>query len=218
VTVGKEIAFALARHRSAKDCPLSELIGFIAAVCTIAVTAGGAYTWLRGHALIVRVHDPNKNVEQDSLSVIDVADAMKRMAEDAERYQPDYIVGINRGGAIVGGWLAKQLQMEAPILLIVNADKPQDRRVVARLGRGGQLTGKIYLVDDAQRKGEHMREAVAYLNDKHPGLEIRRAVVLQMDVTHQGPESVAFRATRSEFRGFLTTNGSVALPWDPQRI
>jgi len=193
---------------------LPELIGFIAAICTIAVTAGGAYTWIRGHAFIVRVHDPHKNVEQDNLSVIDVARAMKGMAEDAGRYKPDYIVGINRGGAIVGGWLAKQLQMEAPILLTVNADEPQGRRVVARLGRSGQLAGKIYLVDDAQRKGEHMREAMAYLNARHPGVEIRRAVVLQMDLSHQGPEAVAFRATRSEFVGFLTTNGNVALPWD----
>jgi hypoxanthine phosphoribosyltransferase len=193
---------------------LPELIGFIAALCTIAVTAGGAYTWVRGHALIVRVHDPHKNVEQDSLSVIDVARAMKQMAEDARLYRPDYIVGINRGGAIVGGWLAKQLQMEAPVLLLVNADQPPGRRVEARLGRSGQLAGKIYLVDDAQRKGEHMREAVTYLNAKHPGVEIRRAVVLQMQVQHQGPETVAFRATRSEFAGFLTANGNVALPWD----
>jgi hypothetical protein len=60
---------------------LSELIGFIAALCTIAVAAGSTYTWLRGHALIVRVHDPQKNVEQDNLSVIDIARAMKRMAK-----------------------------------------------------------------------------------------------------------------------------------------
>ena len=59
-----------------------------------------------------------------------------------------------------------------------------------------------------------MREAVAYLSSKHSGVVIRRAVVLQMDVTHQGLEAVAFRATRSEFVGFLTTNGSITLPWD----
>jgi hypoxanthine phosphoribosyltransferase len=193
---------------------LPALIGFIAAVCTIAATAGGGYTWLRGHALIVKVHDPQKNIERDSLSVIDVERAMKRMTEDAERYKPDHIVGINRGGAIVGGWLAKQLQMEAPILLIVNSDPPPARRVTVRLGRNGQLTGKIYLVDDAQRKGEHMREAVDYLTSKNSGVAIRRAVILQMDVTHQGPENVAFRAPRSEFVGFLTTDGSIALPWD----
>jgi hypoxanthine phosphoribosyltransferase len=193
---------------------LSALIGFIAAVCTIAVTAGGALTWLKGHALIVRVHDPSKNVERDNLSVIDVSRAMKRMVEDARNYQPNYIVGINRGGAIVGGWLAKKLQMEAPILLTVNSDEPKGRRVVARLERSSLLIGKIYLVDDAQRKGEHMREASAYLNNKHPGVEIRRAVLLQMDVPHQGPESVAFRGTRSEFVGYSTTNGSVVLPWD----
>jgi hypoxanthine phosphoribosyltransferase len=209
-----EIALVLAPRSSAKDCPVSGLIGFIAAVCTIAAAAGGVFAWLRGHALIVRVHDPQKNIERDNLSVIDVARAMKRMAEDANRYKPDHIVGINRGGAIVGGWLAKQLQMEVPILLVVNSDEPQGRRVAPRLGRNGQLAGRIYLVDDAQRKGEHMREAFAYLSSKHPGVEIRRAILLQMDVPHQGPEAVAFRATPSEFVGYSTTNGSVVLPWD----
>ena len=193
---------------------MPELIGLIAAVCTILAAGGGVFAWLRSHALILRVHDPDKNIERGNLSVIDVARAMKRMAEDASRYRPDYIVGINRGGAIVGGWLAKQIGLETPILMVVNSDEPQGRRVAVRLGRNGQLAGRIYLVDDAQRKGEHMREAFAYLTSKHPGVEIRRAVLLQMDVPHQGPEAVAFRATRSEFVGYSTTNGSIILPWD----
>ena len=199
-------------HR--KGIQLSALIGLIAAICTLVVTVLGILAWLRGHSLVVRVHDPKESVERDNLSVIDVSRAMTRMTEDARSYRPDCIVGINRGGAIVGGWLAKQLQLETPILLIVNSDEPQGRRVTPRLGRNGQLVGRIYLVDDAQRKGEHMREALAYLVSKYPGVEIRRAVLLQMNVPHQGPESVTFRATQSEFVGFSTTNGSVVLPWD----
>ncbi len=77
-----------------------------------------------------------------------------------------------------------------------------------------RLTGKVYLVDDAQRKGEHMRESVKYIRSNYPNVEIRTAVVLQMDVPHTGPEVVTFKASPCDFRGFFTSNARVALPWD----
>ncbi len=59
-----------------------------------------------------------------------------------------------------------------------------------------------------------MREAAQYFITKYPGVQVRRAVLLQMSVPHQGPESVAFRGTRSEFNGFMTRDANVILPWD----
>ena len=77
-----------------------------------------------------------------------------------------------------------------------------------------QVAGKVYLVDDAQRKGEHMREAVQYIRSHYPQVEIRRAVLLQMDVPHTGPELVTFKATPCDFQGFSTSSARVLLPWD----
>lgn len=139
---------------------------------------------------------------------------MQRIVDDARRYNAEQIIAINRGGAIVGGWLAKSLGLKAPIVLIVNSDEPPDRRVMPQMDGQAQLAGKIYLVDDAQRKGEHMREAVQYIRSHHPKVEIRRAVLLQMDVPHTGPELVTFKATPCDFQGFSTSNARVSLPWD----
>lgn len=193
---------------------LAWVIGVVSGLCTIAVTAAGIYTWVRTHALIIRIHDPVKTIQGSNLSTVDVQRAMKRMAEDARNYRPDHIVGINRGGAIVGGWLAKQLEREAPVIFIVNSDEPAGRRVIPQLSRSVTLSGRVYLVDDAQRKGEHMREATDYLRTKYQGIQVRRAVLLQMSVPHKGPESVAFRGTQSEFNGFTTRDANVVLPWD----
>jgi hypothetical protein len=190
------------------------LIGVISGLCTIAIATFGIYAWVRNHALIIRVHDPMKTVQGGSISIVDVERAMQRMVQDAQDYQPSHIVGINRGGAIVGGWLSKQLGREAPIIMIVNSDEPPGKRVTPHLSRNDTLSGRVYLVDDAQRKGEHMREAAQYLMTKYPGVQVRRAVLLQMNVPHQGPESVAFRGTRSEFNGFMTRDVNVTLPWD----
>ena len=193
---------------------LTGLIGVVAGLCTIIVTIAGLYAWVRTHSLIIRIHDPMKAVQGNSLSVVDVQHAMQRMLEDARQYQPDCIVGINRGGAIVGGWLAKQLGAEVPTIVIVNSDEPAGKRVLPQFSRNTAISGKIYLVDDAQRKGEHMREARDFLTSKYPNVQVRRAVLLQMSVPHKGPEAKAFRGTRSEFNGFFTHDSNVVLPWD----
>jgi hypoxanthine phosphoribosyltransferase len=193
---------------------LTGLIGVISSLCTIAVTFAGVYAWVRTHALIIRIHDHNKAIQGSNLSIVDVQRAMQRMVEDARQYQPDCIVGINRGGAIVGGWLAKQLGAKVPVIVIANSDEPPGKRVIPQFSQDAALSGKIYLVDDAQRKGEHMREASDYLTAKYPNIQVRRAVLLQMSIPHPGFEAKAFRATRSEFNGFFTHDANVVLPWD----
>jgi hypothetical protein len=197
-----------------EDSSVAGLIGVISGLCTIAVALLGIYAWIRSHALIVRIHDPAKPVESGDLSILDILRAMQRIADDARRYNAEQIVAINRGGAIVGGWLAKRLGLEAPIIFVVNSDEPPERRVIPQMNSQVQLAGKVYLVDDAQRKGEHMREAVQYIRSHYPQVEIRRAVLLQMDVPHTGPEIVAFKANPCDFKGFFTSSAKVALPWD----
>jgi hypoxanthine phosphoribosyltransferase len=162
----------------------------------------------------VRVHSPAGLVRADKLSIVDVERAMERMTDDAREFRPSHIAGINRGGAIIGGWLAKQLELEAPTLLIVNSDQYSGRRVTPCLSEAGKLAGRIYLVDDAQRKGEHMREAVSFLTSLQAVTDIRRAVMLQMHVPHQGPEAQAFRLSAADFAGFTTKDSTVTLPWD----
>lgn len=195
---------------------LAGLVGVISGLCTIAVSCTAIYAWLRGHALVIRVHDPAKPVKKNDLSILDVYRAMQRLVADARTYAPDHIVAINRGGAIVGGWLAKRLSLQAPIIYVVNSDEPPGKRVTPQSARPAGLSGKIYLVDDAQRKGEHMREATNYLRLKNADTQVRRAVLLQMTVPHTGPESVTFRATQCDFAGFVTSDATVVLPWDKE--
>lgn len=195
---------------------LDELIGVVAGLITIAVTGGSIWAWVRSHTFVVQVHDPAKPVRGDKLSIVDIEKAMQRMVEDARQYGPDQIVGINRGGAIVGGWLAKQLKLQTPALLVVNSDQPPGDRVALCMAGGGTVGSRIYLVDDAKRKGEHMREAISYLNTTHGVGDIRSAVLLQMYVPHGGPETHAFKSAPCDFSGLKTNDASVSLPWDSQ--
>lgn len=49
---------------------LTGLIGVVSGLCTIAVAAFGIYAWIRTHALVIRIHDPMKVIQGDSLSIV----------------------------------------------------------------------------------------------------------------------------------------------------
>jgi hypothetical protein len=102
-------------------------------------------------------------IDGGRLTYLDVQAGLAALIEDARMFAPDCVVGINRGGAIVGGCIAKQLGIGKLSLLSVNCDlKPVvTEHRSARL----PLTGRILLVDDALRKGEHMRASVRAASD-----------------------------------------------------
>ncbi len=159
-------------------------------------------------------HDPTKPV-RENLSHQDVHKGLLILVEDAKAFQPDFIYGINRGGAIVGGYIAKMLDIPGIYLLTVNSDLPSDQRVIEHRDDGLQIHGRVLLVDDAKRKGEHMREAVDYLSRQYSGITLRRQVLLEMSVPHYGPERTKFRSIPVERTAFFTNDISVRLPWDP---
>ena len=76
------------------------------------------------------------------------------------------------------------------------------------------LGNKIMLVDDARRKGEHMREAFEFLKMRFPNCQIYRFVLLELKVPHKGAEQKVFRGDPVERSAFSTNSTEVLLPWD----
>jgi len=190
-------------------------LSYISVFCTVAgVSIVVVYRWLRTHSVVFSVHDPAKPVSGGRLSYPDVQRGLGLLLDDARQFKPDLIMGINRGGAIVGSCLAKQMNIPWVYLLSVNCDNPGPTRVVENRADRSPLRGKVLLVDDALRKGEHMREATEYLRRKYPGIEIRRMVLLKMTIPHLGAEQQTFRNVTVEKAAFETHDASVLLPWD----
>lgn len=197
-----------------------EIIGLIAGVLAI---FGAIYAvWKRYRhrvlILITPLQDPKKPVSEERLSIEDTYQGINNLIEDARRFNPDYIFGINRGGAIVGGILAKKLQKPQVYILYVNLDHDSSKHIIEHRGdtdttiiKNGE---KILLVDDALRNDEHMRIASEYLKKTYPNIELRRMVVLQIKMDMVGPEKcwLPLSIEHSAYYTFLTT---VKLPWDP---
>ncbi len=161
------------------------------------------------------IHHPSQLVGTEGLGYEDIKNGVLILAEYAKTYNPDFIYGINRGGAILGGLLAKQLNKPCVYILTVNYDRAPGKRIIEHRGDKKEIFGKILLVDDAIRKGDHMREAAVYLKSRYGNVEIRSAVLLKMDVPHFGPEESTFHEI-IDLSVFRTNQSSALLPWDIQ--
>jgi len=193
-------------------------IGIIAGIITIIGTALSLlkrflWPWLKRHVAWVDLQDHNKPVTKERLSWQDVFEGIiKALLPDAQNFKPDVIFGINRGGAIVGGIIAKKLNIPQVFILDINFDRPT---IVIEHRQNQVLPGsRVLLVDDALRTGRHMKAATEYLRDRYRNIEIRRMVILHLKMEYVGPERGP-RIPSVERYAFFTFDGRVKLPWDP---
>ena len=165
------------------------------------------------------MQNPKHNVSKERLSFVDVERGIDLLVEDAERFNPDYIFGINRGGAIIGGIIAKKLKKPVIYLLEVNFDKNKELRIIEhQSGNEIQVQGqnriKILLVDDSFRSGEHMSVASEHLKEKYKNVELRRIVLLEIKFSLVGPETKTRNLVPIERSAFFSHDGRTKNPWD----
>lgn len=150
----------------------------------------------------------------EGLTYADIPRGIEILSEYAKKFKPDFIFGINRGGAIVGGLLAKKLNKSYITLLSVVKGHGKTHVTEQRHDAAAPLYGKILLVDDMGKTGDHMNLAYQHLCDNYPSVKISRVVMLRMETHAQGPEPEHERRPQFEKYAFLTHNSRVLLPWD----
>jgi len=114
---------------------------------------------------------------------------LQRLYEYAKSFAPDHIIGINRGGAIVGGCIGKQLGKWVKLLTV--DDDLEDPKVLEHFDGSGWAKGeglRLLLVDDSKRRGRHSQRALKLLEDKYPKAIRRYCVLLEVQTNHPGPE------------------------------
>ena len=199
-------------------------------VITVASVSVAIRAWTRTRTFVRRRQDPNKRVpDYTILNYIDVENGIRKLTREAQRLRPppNHIVGINRGGAIVGGCLAKKLHIPTAtnsfFLLHVyrprlkeGAEEPVIPMVVEQ--RADNIPIKegdtVLLVDDAVRTPSHMQIAEEYLRMTYPNITLRKYVLLCVATRLVGPEDYDTEIHLDEY-AFITSGGNVFLPWDP---
>lgn len=173
-------------------------LGVLATLLTISGAGYGILRWVRGYFFEPKSFE--KDVT-DNFTYRDVKAGVIKLVEYARNINPDEIVGINRGGAIVGGLIGKHLGI---VPRIIEVDPENERLWFSDIE---ELHGKtVLLVDDRLSDGDHMIAAYCYL--KANVGDIRRVVfawIKKRQRVGQGPDEQAYIAD-SEHR---------LLPWEP---
>lgn len=131
--------------------------------------------------------------------------------------EKNLIIGIDRGGSIVGGLLAKSLRLTLTNLAIYYADPPITAKGIKTSIRSAKClenvdfsrVKSVLLVDDAVRTGESLKAAIEILKKikaTHE-FEYRKVSILNYPYLHR-------RVENPDFFVFKTKNIDLKLPWD----
>lgn len=120
--------------------------------------------------------------------------------------KPDYVVGINTGGTMVGAWvcLATGIHNENFIkCLVTHVDNEYKAECHEK-----NIRGRVLVIDDILRTGQTFEAATAYLNSNKNITEIYcAALIASIDNDKKS------KLKRLDFYSYLTTNDRTYLPW-----
>ncbi len=156
------------------------------------------------------------------LTFADVEYAIRALGDKLRRggFIPDVIIGIDRGGAIVAGWLGKKLGK--PAFHISSSNKwtvstrqgSLDDGIKDPRKRGEQYKAitKVLVTDDASRTGETLKVALECLGHliSLSEAEIKTAVILNEE--HMAGPSGG--KTLPDFFIYRTVALNITFPWD----
>jgi hypoxanthine phosphoribosyltransferase len=148
-------------------------------------------------------------------------------AQPMREWRPDLIVGINRGGSIVGGMLAMHFGLNRVIPVIILWTTDDDGHREYRTAVMPEYTAdhpdddpgtvqRILLTDDAFRTGNHVKLARRELQAVFPTAEIRVAALISVrqDVSYgEGPGRGGVGGPT--YYGQLVSSRNFKLPWSP---
>lgn len=154
--------------------------------------------------------------EQERYEWADVGRLLDSVVAQLGTWRPDVVVGINRDGPILGGFVAKRLGLARVSPIEVLYDPDVDDYVVTR-APDPEPAERLLLVDDSYRRGDHSRAAKACLRQRFAGAEIRLAVLVEFPQPNPAPDSTAAgRAPGGpDIAGERNRFPEFTLPWDP---
>lgn len=157
-------------------------------------------------------HKDKRELVKENLKCIDVEYAIDELIGDIKSrgFKPDIIIGIDRGGAIVGGMLAKYLGLplttisSSPDWTISSSEKSLDEGIKDLTKN---IEKKILLVDDACRQGDTLKNAHDVLN-KCKFRELKTATILN-----------EVRRRKKIVPDFFVyeIKGDILMPWDKEK-
>jgi len=185
-----------------------QYIATIAAVLTILLFMVALWHWLRSLWERLFLAKPRDKKVREDFTYHDVIVGTSYLVARAKAFVPDFIIGINRGGLIVGGIIAKHLEKLTHSIIVERNIREFEVNIAesaAFLKDSAALKDKkVLLVDDRLNSGNHMETAYEFLRER--SCDVRKLVFAWVD--HPSPKTTpdvwAYRAISEE----------LTLPWE----
>jgi hypoxanthine phosphoribosyltransferase len=129
----------------------------------------------------------------------------------ARKYDPEYIVGVNRGGWLLSTYLAHRLDISRSKLLRFDADRDEIIDNTDSLDSIENTSKKIniLLVDDISRTGNSIDKCIDFLKKKSPSIDIFVEVLVVCD-RQTDREKIE---NNIDYYPYWTQNKDIQLPW-----
>ncbi len=150
-------------------------------------------------------------IDDKKLSPAKAIQGLNALSDYAAQAGIEKIIGINRGGILVGAYVALRLRIKNKDLLRCSVPLPRDIPVQD----GGDncsftaedLKGKILVVDDVCRTGKTLEKAMSFLGQKI-GKDFVKVATLVSTIDDDGPGY-----DRVNYYAFATQAREILMPW-----
>jgi hypothetical protein len=179
-------------------------VGSVAAILTISASLIASSKWLMRIWESLYLAKPRGNTVNRSFTYYDVQAGIGYLVDYARGFNPDIIVGINRGGAIVGGILGKHIGKMVHIVEIKrdgdNIDFEKSQEYLSNK--------KVLVVDDRLSTGHNMSKAYSFVQQY--AKDTRCVVFTWVDspTVQHAPDAFGYKVKSRE----------IPLPWEPGAV
>jgi hypoxanthine phosphoribosyltransferase len=151
----------------------------------------------------------DKQIKDNRLLPLATNEAIFELASFARSIKPDYIIGLNRGGVMIGAFLSLGLGIPRNNFIKFYAE-PRNNEIESEIQEGKipEIRGIVLVVDDMCRTGDTMRMVFRYLNSMEKIIKIYTASLVTAVEEYLVP-------TYHDLHHYslATKNKNLLLPW-----
>jgi hypoxanthine phosphoribosyltransferase len=131
-----------------------------------------------------------------------------RMINYAQHESPDYIVGLNRGGTLVGALIS--LYLDIPSEKFIRCSIKKNKNIECDINK---LNGKVLIVDSVIRTGKTFDIVTKYINDNATNIKKIKSASMVSSIKKNGSHNF----NNIDYFAFSTYDSSLLLPWTKKK-
>ena len=181
-------------------------IGLLASLAVLVISIFSAYNKLKKHnkkKLIKHIENTN------AISFKKATEAINKLNSYAISKNPDFILGINRGGSLVGAMISLNLGIPSSNFIRCYVDN-DNNNVVCPVEK---LYGTVIIIDDISRTGDTLKLSSDYIKNSSKKIkEVITATLFTHVTSHNHPVY-----GKLDFFSFICDNPDILLPWNSRK-